>query len=91
MLVFRRTTRQAVVVGGNDGGLKPLITITVLEISGSQVKLGFEADDEVPIHRAEVWNRIRTECRPEAELPTQQLPSVDGSLCHEAANPAKQI
>jgi sRNA-binding carbon storage regulator CsrA len=36
----------------------------VLEIQGSRVRLGFDVDASVPIHRAEVWERIRA-----AELP----------------------
>jgi sRNA-binding carbon storage regulator CsrA len=32
----------------------------VLEITGGQVKLGFEADRSVPIHRWEVWARIHS-------------------------------
>lgn len=64
MLVFGRKSRQAVVVSRNNGSLKPLLTITVLEVRGAYVKLGFEADDEIPIHRAEVWERIRVECHP---------------------------
>jgi carbon storage regulator CsrA len=36
-----------------------MIKVTVLEIVGGQVKLGFEADRSVPIHRWEVWERIR--------------------------------
>lgn len=82
MLVFGRKNREAVVVSGNNGGLKPLLTITVLEISGSHVKLGFEADHEIPIHRAEVWERIRADCHPaksqqHIERPTEQVPTTD--------------
>jgi carbon storage regulator len=35
------------------------VTITVLEIRGTQVRVGIEAPDEVPIHRQEVWLRIQ--------------------------------
>jgi carbon storage regulator CsrA len=34
------------------------LKVTVLEIRGTNVKLGFEADSDVPVHRAEVWERI---------------------------------
>jgi sRNA-binding carbon storage regulator CsrA len=33
----------------------------VLGIRGTQVKLGFEVDPEVPVHRSEVWERIYSE------------------------------
>jgi carbon storage regulator CsrA len=60
MLVLSRKTREAVVVGGTDG-LHRLLKVTVLDIKGSNVKLGFEADASVPVHRAEVWERIRAD------------------------------
>jgi carbon storage regulator CsrA len=36
-----------------------LLKVTVLGISGGKVKLGFDVDAGVPVHRAEVWERIR--------------------------------
>jgi hypothetical protein len=45
------------VVGGADG-FHCLMKVTVLDIRGTNVKLGFEADADVPVHRAEVWERI---------------------------------
>ena len=57
MLVLSRKSREAVVVGG-AGGFHRLLKVTVLEINGTNVKLGFEADADVPVHRLEVWDRI---------------------------------
>ncbi len=57
MLVLTRKGRESVRIGG-PAGRGPVITITVLEVSGKSVRLGFEAKDDVPIHRAEVWARI---------------------------------
>jgi carbon storage regulator len=57
MLVLSRKIRESVVIGGADG-LHRLLKVTVLSISGSQVKLGFEVDSDVPIYRQEVWERI---------------------------------
>jgi carbon storage regulator CsrA len=34
------------------------LKVTVLEIKGSKVRLGFEADADVPVHRSEVWEQI---------------------------------
>ncbi len=56
MLVFRRKCGQTVFVGQD-------VEITVLEIRGGQVKLGFLGPDEVPIHRGEVQKRIVAERR----------------------------
>ena len=57
MLVLSRKNLQSVVVGGADGSHR-LLKITVLGINGSNVKLGFEAEADVPVHRSEVWERI---------------------------------
>jgi carbon storage regulator CsrA len=58
MLVLSRKSRESVVVGGADG-IHRLLKVTVLEIRGTNVKLGFEVDADVPIHRSEVWERIQ--------------------------------
>jgi carbon storage regulator len=57
MLVLSRKSQESVVVGGS-GGFERLLKVTVVEIKGSQVRLGFEVDKDVPIHRLEVWERI---------------------------------
>jgi len=36
--------------------------VTVLKIAGNRVRLGIAGPPEVPIHRAEVDQRIREEC-----------------------------
>jgi carbon storage regulator CsrA len=59
MLVLTRKLREAVVIGG-DSKVQPGITITVLEVQGGKVKLGFTADRGVSIQRSEVWERIHT-------------------------------
>jgi carbon storage regulator CsrA len=58
MLVLSRKSRESVVIGGADG-FHRLFKVTVLEIAGGRVRLGFEVDSDVPVHRAEVWERIR--------------------------------
>jgi carbon storage regulator len=58
MLVLSRKIQESVVVGGSDG-FEHVLKVTVLEISGGKVRLGFEVDKEVPVHRWEVWERIQ--------------------------------
>jgi len=58
MLVLSRKNQESVVIGGTDG-LHRLLKVKVLGIHGANVKLGFEVDPDVPVHRAEVWERIR--------------------------------
>jgi carbon storage regulator CsrA len=52
-----RKSRESVVIGGTDA-FHRLFKVTVLEIAGGRVRLGFEVDPDVPVHRAEVWERI---------------------------------
>ncbi len=63
MLVLSRKHKESVMVGGSDG-FERLLKVTVLEIRGGIVKLGFEVDAGVPVHRLEVWERIRAGSRP---------------------------
>lgn len=58
MLVLTRKCQEAVVVGGVDS-LETLIKVTVLGIQNGKVRLGFEAREDVPVHRLEVWERLR--------------------------------
>ena len=58
MLVFTRKCQESVVVGAAKR-LDRMIKVTVIEIRNGKVKLGFEADDDVPFHRLEVWEQIR--------------------------------
>jgi carbon storage regulator len=60
MLVLSRKSQQSVMIGGADG-FQSLLKVTVLGIRGANVKLGFEVDADVPIHRLEVWERVRAE------------------------------
>jgi carbon storage regulator len=57
MLVLSRKTDESVIVGGNDR-CERILKVTVLEINGGRVRLGFEVDADVPVHRFEVWERI---------------------------------
>ena len=63
MLVLSRKNSESVVIGGADG-FQRLCKVTVLGIRGTIVKLGFELDPDIPVHRAEVWERIRASSQP---------------------------
>jgi carbon storage regulator CsrA len=42
-----------------------MVTVTVLDIRGGKVRLGFDGDPSVFIHRSELWERIHTCDQPE--------------------------
>jgi carbon storage regulator CsrA len=48
------------VIGGADR-FHRLRKVTVLGVHGTNVKLGFEVDPDVPVHRSEVWERIQAD------------------------------
>jgi carbon storage regulator CsrA len=64
VLVLSRKNHETVVIGGSCG-LERLLKVTVVEISGSRVKLGFEVDDDIPVHRLEVYQRIVAGIQPD--------------------------
>jgi carbon storage regulator len=51
MLVLSRKTGEKVVIGDK-------IEVTVLQVRGDRVKLGFSAPEEVAIHRRELRERV---------------------------------
>ena len=57
MLVLSRKNDEAVVIGGSVG-FERMIKVTVVGIKKGHVRLGFEADADVPVHRLEVWEQI---------------------------------
>ncbi len=76
MLVLTRKLQESVVVGGSDH-FQRILKVKVLEIRGERVKLGFDIDPDVPVHRLEVWERIRatgTVRGPTAIGPPHSLP-----------------
>ena len=51
MLVLSRKCGEAIVIADN-------IVVTVLEVRGGRVKLGFGAPGDAAIHRAEIYEKI---------------------------------
>jgi carbon storage regulator len=75
MLVLSRKIQESVVIGGADG-VHRMMKVTVLEIQGRNVRLGFEVDADVPVHRSEVWERICAERQTESRLEGVALPVI---------------
>ena len=75
MLVLSRKRLESVVVGG-AAGFERLLKVTVLELKGGSVRLGFEVDPSVPVHRWEVWEKIRGGGQPDSPLEDPAAPVV---------------
>jgi carbon storage regulator len=54
MLVMTRRSGEKIMIGSN-------ITLTILGVQGNQVRIGVDAPREVPVHREEIYQRIRQE------------------------------
>ena len=81
MLVLARKSTESVVIA-HSGDLQELVRVTVIEISGGKVKLGFTAKNDLTIHREEVWERVCGEITestpgPVKERPKYRVPYID--------------
>jgi len=54
MLILTRRAGEAILIGDD-------ITLTVLRVKGSQVRIGINAPKHVSVHREEIYERIRSE------------------------------
>lgn len=61
MLIFTRNVHQVVTIGDD-------IKIKVLGVKGHQVRLGIIAPKQIPVHREEVYDRIKHETETEKRL-----------------------
>ncbi|CAB5207047.1 csrA Carbon storage regulator [uncultured Caudovirales phage] len=53
MLMLSRTPSEGIVISDRSGNV--LVRMTVTEMIGNKVKIGFVADQEIVIDRDEVW------------------------------------
>lgn len=52
MLIITRKPGQKIMLGDD-------VTIEVIEVSGSSVRLGIAAPRSIPVYREEIWNAVR--------------------------------
>lgn len=60
MLILSRRPGETVVIGDN-------IKATVIGVHGNQVRIGFNAPKDVPVHREEIYKRIQAQRSDQAE------------------------
>ena len=54
MLILTRRARETLTIGHD-------VTVTVLGINGNQVRLGINAPKSIPVHREEIYEKIKAE------------------------------
>lgn len=67
MLVLSRKRDESIVIDNR-------IIVTIVEIRGDKVRLGIEADKEIPVHRQEVQELIGKQLQAEETTIDERVP-----------------
>jgi carbon storage regulator len=57
MLILTRKVGETVMIGDN-------VAVAIIGVKGNQIRIGINAPKDVPVHRKEIYERIRHEQRP---------------------------
>lgn len=70
MLVLTRRIGESLMIGSR-------VTVTVVAVKGSQIRIGVNAPKSIPVHRVELYERIRREQRRLGEPRTRRLSALE--------------
>jgi carbon storage regulator len=80
LLILTRKVGESITIG--DGS----VTVSVMDIKGRQVRLGIEAPAEMPIHRMEIFLKIKEANEQAIAAQTNDLDALSGLLGGEGEN-----
>jgi carbon storage regulator len=72
MLILTRRVGETVMIGDE-------VTVTVLGVKGSQVQVGIDAPKTIPVHREEIYERIKRESHLRIPAADSNAPITDDS------------
>lgn len=70
MLILTRRVGETLMIGDE-------VTVTVLGVKGNQVRIGVNAPRDVSVHREEIYERIKQEQLPGAQVSDTKQPGTD--------------
>jgi carbon storage regulator len=68
VLIITRRPGEKLMIGDD-------VVVEVMEISGSNVRIGIAAPKSVPVYREEIWTAVKEENAAAATVNVDQLPS----------------
>jgi len=79
MLILTRRINETLNIGDD-------VQVTVLGIKGNQVRIGINAPRDVPVHREEIYQRIKREERVDSEEDAQGGDAYSSDHDHRGAD-----
>lgn len=70
MLILTRRINEVLCIGED-------IRLTVLEIKGSQVRIGISAPKEIPVHRKEIYDKIKRKYDGTTLIPIEAIETIE--------------
>lgn len=70
MLILTRRSGESIMIGDE-------ITLTIAGVFGNQVRVGIEAPKSIPIHREEIYERIKRERARNQKPPPDSDPTAE--------------